>query len=116
MKIIQCPNCGTWIDCDYPDCWRCQQKPKAALERSMEMMYIPIKDLPPLAREFANKLCREVGMCMETLITAYAVYAQCVEGLPCRDSLYAARNIDYEWFKNEMGKESANKAGDLSTQ
>jgi hypothetical protein len=52
-----------------------------AEDRGMALMHVPMKDLPPLAMEFAKKLCREVGMCGEVLLTAYCVYAQCVEGL-----------------------------------
>ncbi len=74
---------------------------KTAVERACEMMLIPIRDLPPLAYKFARKLMSEVGMCGETYLTAYAVYAQCIEKLPCDDNLYQARPCDIEWFKNE---------------
>jgi hypothetical protein len=37
-------------------------------------------------------------MCGEVFITAYAVYAQCAEGLSCEDDLYKARPEDREWF------------------
>jgi hypothetical protein len=69
-----------------------------ALSRGEEMLYIPMKDLPPLALEFARHLCKQYGMCIETMLTAYTVYAQCVEGLDCKDDLYKARDIDIEWF------------------
>ncbi len=64
------------------------------------MLQVPMNTLPPLALEFARKLCREVGGCIETYMTAYAVYAQLVENLPCDDSLYQARTADVEWFKD----------------
>jgi len=74
-----------------------------AVERGMEMACeIPFGQLPLLAQEFAKKLCREVGMCGETFITAFAVYAQCVEGLPCDDDLYQARSVDVEWFNARL--------------
>lgn len=72
-----------------------------AEERGIEMMHIPIKDLPKLAREFANHLCKLLGGCGEVLLTAWTVYAQVVEGLTCSDSLYMAREEDKQWFAEE---------------
>ena len=69
-----------------------------AVERGIQLATIPMKDVPLLAREFLWHLAKNVGMCGEVCITAFAVYAQCVEGLPCDDSLYAARPDDIEWF------------------
>lgn len=80
------------------DAASCPSRCSTAEERGMEMMLIPMKDLPPLAKEFAEHLCRQVGMCMEVLLTAWTVYAQCVEELPCGDELYIARPQDREWF------------------
>ena len=77
-----------------------------AEKRGLEMMLVPMGQLPPLALAFAKKMCNEVGMCSETLLTAWTVYAQCVEGLPCTDSLYQAREQDKAWFK-ENANESA---------
>jgi len=73
--------------------------PKTAEKRGMEMMLIPMGELPTLAIEFGKHLCKEFGGCGEVLITAYAVYAQCVEGLPCTDDNYRARPQDKEWFE-----------------
>ena len=70
-----------------------------AVERGVHLATIPMKDVPPLAIEFLRHLARKVGMCGEVCITAFAVYAQCVEGLPCSDDLYRARPEDVEWFK-----------------
>ena len=72
---------------------------KTAEARGMEMMNLPMNSLPPVALAFAKKLCDEVGMCMEVLLTAWTAYAQCVENLPCSDSLYKVRPQDVEWFK-----------------
>lgn len=66
-----------------------------AVQRGREMLYIPIRDLPPLATKFANYLCNQVGMCLEVYLT---VYAQCVEGLKCDDELYKARREHIYWF------------------
>jgi len=70
-----------------------------AEEKGMEMMQVPMRVLPPLAIRFADKLCSEGGACMEVILTAFTVYAQCVEGLPCSDNLYKARDQDIEWFE-----------------
>jgi len=72
---------------------------QTAVERAMHLFCnVPRKDLPTLAMEFESHLCREVGYCGEVILTAFAVYAQCVEGLPCDDELYKAREKDVEWF------------------
>lgn len=66
--------------------------------RGLEMMLVPMKLLPKLALDFAQHLCSQMGMCSETLLTAWTVYAQEVENLPCTDTLYLSRPIDKEWF------------------
>lgn len=71
-----------------------------AVDRGWQMMETPMKDLPDLANQFRNHLVRQVGLCMEVCLTAYAVYAQCVEGLECKDDLYAARLEDRQWFRD----------------
>jgi len=74
---------------------------KTAEQRGQEMLDMKIKDLPPLAYRFMRKLAGEVGLSIEVCLTAYTVYAQCVEGLPCTDDLYLARPQDAEWFKEQ---------------
>jgi len=68
-----------------------------ALERAQEMMTTPMGQLPIMAVLYARKLLSEVGVCGEVYLTAYAAYAQCVEGLACDDDLYKAQ--DPEFFK-----------------
>ena len=64
------------------------------------MLLVPTGKLPKLALDFLNRLGSESGgVCMETCLTAYTVYAQCVEGRPCDDELYKARPQDIEWFR-----------------
>jgi len=77
------------------------QDTMTAEQRGMEMLSIPMKDLPPLAWEFCRHLQSQVGLCIETCLTAYTVYAQCVERLPCTDDLYMARSVDKEWFRSK---------------
>lgn len=84
-----------------------------ALERGIQLLKVPVKDLPPLAYEFGKKLCKEVGMCIETFLTAYTVYAQCVEGLECDDSLYKARPQDVTWFKERLSEQAKQVTVDL---
>lgn len=76
-----------------------------AEERGQQMMLVKMKDLPPLALEFCQDLCSRVGGCMETFLTAWTVYAQCVEGLPCTDDLYMASESDKQWFRERQAKE-----------
>jgi len=89
---------------------------KTAEQRGMEMMSIPIGKLPPIARAFANKLCKEMGMCMEVLLTAWTVYAQCVEGLTCTDDLYKARESDIMWFKEQKRKSARSTDDGINTK
>lgn len=79
-----------------------QAAPVDAVKRAMELMMVPKSQLPPLAAEFAQHMCRKVGLCAETFLTSFAVYAQCVEFLPCDDPLYTARGEDIEWFKQRI--------------
>lgn len=74
-----------------------------AEERGMNMMHIPMGEIPPLARKYAAYQCKQFGMCGEVLLTAWTVYAQCVEGLICNDPNYQARHLDIEWFAKERG-------------
>ena len=79
-----------------------------AVDRAIGLMAVPLRDLPPLATAFRQHLAMKVGMCMETCITAYAVYAQCVEGLACDDPLYLARSEDHEWFRLKRVDDGSN--------
>ena len=69
-----------------------------AVERAQEMMLVPQSQLPSLALRYCEKMANENGMCGEVFLTAFAVYAQIVENLPCDDPLYAAAPADYRWF------------------
>lgn len=80
----------------------------SAEQRGMQMMSVPIKDLPPVAVDFCHKLCRELGGCLEVYLTAWTVYAQCVEGLKCSDDLYKARDVDVAWFRDAMANAKDN--------
>ena len=79
---------------------------KYAVTRGREMLLVPTGLLPKLALDFLKKLGSEPGVYLEICLTAFAVYAQCVEGLPCDDERYKARPQDIEWFRqNTLGDE-----------
>ena len=67
------------------------------------MMNVPMKNLPPLALEYAKFLCKQYGGSSEVLLTAYCHYANYVLGLPCEDEAYAIDPQGKEWFdKNQV--------------
>ena len=72
-----------------------------AEERGTEMMQIPMGQLPYMAVMFSKHLCSQVGGCMEVMLTAYIVYAQCVEKLECTDDLYKVREEHKDWFRQQ---------------
>ena len=77
-----------------------------AVERATEMMVVKMRDLPPLAVKHAKYMCDKYGMCCEIFVTAYANYAQIVEGLETEDELYKLNPLTHkeiiEWFKEEI--------------
>lgn len=90
--------------------------PCPAVARGIEMLRLPMGDLPRPALVYAGYLCLRVGMCIETLLSAYSTYAQIVEDLPCDDDLYLATPMiraewdvaqrDYELTTVAIGQES----------
>lgn len=81
----------------------CRVMPKLdAVDRAKELLNVKRSQLPPLALEFCGHLCSEVGSSIEVILTAFAVYAQCVEHLPCADELYHPRPQDLEWFADAI--------------
>jgi len=76
----------------------------------MEMMEIPMNQLPELAVDFLRKTSKEVGYCGEVCLTCFAAYAQCVENLPCEDDLYKASKEDRAWFKEQVNDRHLSEA------
>jgi hypothetical protein len=74
------------------------KKPIDAVVRAMAMMQIPMVELPKLARDYVRHLSSKLGLCGEVYLTAYAHYAQCVDGLPCVDIAYFAGPDAQDWF------------------
>lgn len=85
-----------------------------ATERGMEMMRIPMGQLPPIALDHLKWLSSKIGMCMEVCLTVYTVYAQIVEKLPCDDELYIPHIDCIEWYK-QHGFEYEGKINNLTT-
>lgn len=77
-----------------------------AVARATELLETPYSELPPLAREYRDKNCSELGVCLEVIMTSFAAYAQAVEGLPCGDDLYKIRPQDAEWFAKHSPSDS----------
>lgn len=75
---------------------------KDALSEALQMLQIPMKDLPELAKEFLQHLSNKVGMCIEVCITAYAYYNQAVLNMDCSDNLYKISDEDLKWFKDRI--------------
>jgi len=84
---------------------------KDAITEGMKMMAVPMGKLPPVAVEYARRLCNQVGMCMEVLLTAWIVYQQIVENLPCDDSLYYPTQDAIDWYQEQGYFYSGKKQG-----
>jgi len=73
-----------------------------AMERAGQLMSVPMKDLPPLAYKYALELCRVLGMSGEVMLTAFAFYAQIVEGLECKDLAYQVNEDNRRFFTERV--------------
>lgn len=69
-----------------------------AVDRAVEMMKIPMNELPKRAIGYAKFMCNKYMMCGEVLLTSWAHYAQAVEGLECDDDLYKITEEGKEFF------------------
>jgi hypothetical protein len=69
-----------------------------AVQRAVEMMHVPMGELPQPALLYAAFLCQKFMMCGEVCLSAYATYAQIVEGLACDDSLYVVTDEHRAWW------------------
>jgi hypothetical protein len=73
--------------------------PPPAIRRAVELMKMPVSQIPIPAILYAAWLCNRYGMCGEVFMTAYCVYAQIAEGLSVEDdALYSINEtIRAEW-------------------
>ncbi len=62
-------------------------------------MNVKGKDLPAIALAYRNHMARTHGGNTEVCVTAFAHYAQIVEGLLCDDDLYKADGLSVKWFE-----------------
>lgn len=76
---------------------------KDAVVRAGEMMDTSGNLLHPLAIQYAKHLGAKVGECAEVYLTAFAHYAQAVEGLKCADSAYKIDEAGKKWFEAKIG-------------
>lgn len=74
-----------------------------ALQRAQDLFCnVKRSQLPPLARDYHDAFCRRVGLCGEMSLTAFAAYAEIVEGLPADDPEYAAEPDARAWFEARL--------------
>ena len=73
-----------------------------AVGRATELLTVPNKDLPELARATRDRMFRRLGGCIEVALTAFAWYAQVCESLPCSDPLYTVDESQPEvvWLRS----------------
>jgi len=69
-----------------------------ANERGMEMLKLPMGQLPPVATLYLKDLTGRTGMCIEVCLSCYIAYAHVVEGLPLDPN-----NHDYDPPPLEVG-------------
>ena len=76
-----------------------------AVVRAQKMLVTPMGKLPKNAVSYAKHLCDEYGACGngELILTAYAHYAQEMEGMTTNDVKYKSNPEAREFFKNYRG-------------
>lgn len=72
-----------------------------AVQRASELYQMRWADIPEPARAYVRYLQRETGAGSEVFLSAFAIFAQCVEGLRCSEAAYKARPEDREWFRQQ---------------
>jgi len=77
------------------------------LDRARELMLMKRWQLPYACFMYAQDLCKDYGMCGETLLTAYAHYANYMEELPCSDEAYACDAQGVQFFNNLCGRKGS---------
>lgn len=82
----------------YMDKKELENFPKNAVERALELLKVKESKLPIVALRYRNYLSNQVGLCIETCITAFACYAQYVEGFTTDDELYKIPDDVIVWF------------------
>ena len=73
-----------------------------AIERAQELMETRGNQIPKLALEYRSCLFKESGACMEVALTAFAYYAQQIEGLTCSDPSSQLPDHRKVWFLEQI--------------
>lgn len=76
-----------------------------ALVRANELFNAPVNGIPPMAMAYLHELSKRLGVCAEAYITAYAAYAQEIEGLTCNERDYISDAEAKAWFAEASTKE-----------
>lgn len=70
-----------------------------ASERANEMLNLPMRQLPELAKEYARNICNREGNCNTGIfVEAYTTYCILEEGLPC-ESYHPSETEQEIFFK-----------------
>jgi hypothetical protein len=75
---------------------------KSALQRAQELMGVPQRELPPVALGYLYHQNNKYGACGEVTLTAFAHYAQAVEGLKTSNVMYKIDLEALNWFRNPV--------------
>ena len=75
---------------------------KTAMDRAQELMSTKMSEVPELAIKFVQHLIEKIGVCSETWLLAYCVYAQEIEGLKCDDPSYKPDIEMKQWFEDNF--------------
>jgi hypothetical protein len=73
-----------------------------AMKRASDLFLTKMKDLPNLAYKYMSYMSSEYGGCGEVWITAFAHYAQAIEGLSCSDKAYEIDEKSKQWFRDNI--------------
>jgi len=75
-----------------------ENKRLTAQQRATQMFGMPQREVPHGAMQYVKFLAGKYGICGEVYMTAFAHYAQAVEGLACDDDLYALDSEGKQFF------------------
>lgn len=70
-----------------------------AVNYAMEMMTIPLQNVPIEALKYLAFLGDRIGICGDVYVFVYAIHGQIAEKLPCDDEAYkmsSSHQTDYE--------------------
>ncbi len=75
-------------------------KTKDSWDRACELLSTPENELPVLALAYRNHLFKQYSGCLDVAATAFAHYAEVIEGFPpCEDDGYWADTMARQWLE-----------------